>query len=226
MKESKPNIVYENLKNSIMNLELKPGQGIVEANIAAQYHVSRTPVRDALRRLEFEGFLEKRNNAGSSVALIDMDQIIDAVYMREKIELAVIEEFITTCKEADIIKLNIELAKQKRLLDNEQDSMILSKRFMELDCLFHSILFDKVGKRKIWDRLQGLNQHYHRFRLLLNLYDRKRIEIACESHAKMVEAISRKEVEETKKIYSQHLYYGVESSAADLKNNMQWFVHE
>ena len=65
VKETKPNKVYEDLKAMILTFKLKPGEAIGEVDIAQKFGVSRTPVRDAFKRLEAEGLIEVKSHSGT-----------------------------------------------------------------------------------------------------------------------------------------------------------------
>ena len=103
--------VYNQLKEEIMFLELLPGQSIIEVDTSKRFNVSRTPVRAAFNRLESEGLVLIKPKYGSFVTLIDIDEISDLMYMREKLELAVLMdvEHITKSQE---VKLNVLLLQQ------------------------------------------------------------------------------------------------------------------
>ena len=71
-------LTHEDLKSWILTFKLKPGQAIGEVDIAQQFGVSRTPVRDAFKRLEVDGLIEVKSHIGTYVTLIDVNQITDA----------------------------------------------------------------------------------------------------------------------------------------------------
>ena len=78
--------IYGVLKEKIQFLEMKPGERIVEADLSAEYGVSRTPVREALKRLEEEGFVSIYPQRGTYVSLIDMKLVKEMAYMRHILE--------------------------------------------------------------------------------------------------------------------------------------------
>src|SRR5262245_63311364 len=78
--------VYEHLKNLIVSGRLLPGAQIVEENITLQLEVSRTPIREALQRLEFEGLVDVRAHKGSFVSLLDDESLREIFEFREVID--------------------------------------------------------------------------------------------------------------------------------------------
>ena len=78
--------VYDRLRAAILSGDLAPGAPIIEAEIAATLGASRTPVREALRRLETEGMLEPRGNRGSVVRELHLDEVVCIFEIREALE--------------------------------------------------------------------------------------------------------------------------------------------
>ncbi len=79
-KVKKPNRVYDNIKAAILNMNIKPGQSIGEIDVANFFGVSRTPVRDAFKKLEADGLVEIKSHIGTFVTLIDLEQIADTIF--------------------------------------------------------------------------------------------------------------------------------------------------
>src|SRR6185503_914225 len=77
---------YQELRNALRSGVLKPGDRIMEVPIAEQLNVSRTPVRDAIRRLESEGLLEHESRSGLVVATLDRRAVAELYEMREVLE--------------------------------------------------------------------------------------------------------------------------------------------
>ena len=151
VKETKPNKVYEDLKAMILTFKLKPGEAIGEVDIAQKFGVSRTPVRDAFKRLEAEGLIEVKSHIGTYVALIDVNQISDAIFIREHIEKAVISELCQNYKISLNMRINYILKTQEKLLQNDMDPVDLAQKFLEVDNEFHRTLFEAAGRESVWE---------------------------------------------------------------------------
>src|SRR5580658_1901535 len=78
--------IHDRLRSAILSGELAPGSPIIEAELAARLGASRTPVREALRRLETEGLLEPRGLRGSVVRVLDSGEIDCLFEIREALE--------------------------------------------------------------------------------------------------------------------------------------------
>ena len=80
--KSRGEMVGETLKQEILDLRLKPGQMISENDVCDRFGVSRTPVREALRLLQEQGFVETVPYRGTYVTLLSLDNIKQMIYMR------------------------------------------------------------------------------------------------------------------------------------------------
>ena len=106
--------VYEALKEDILHLVLQPGAAISEIETAEHFHISRTPVRDAFKRLEREGLLEIQPHIGTFISLIDLDTITDVLYIRDVLECATLTALIPIYDETLDLHVQI-LLKTKKL---------------------------------------------------------------------------------------------------------------
>lgn len=78
--------VYERLREAIVEQRYRPGERLVEQRVAAELAVSRTPVREALRRLEAEGLVTITTNRGAAVRDVDLDEVVDLYGLRARLE--------------------------------------------------------------------------------------------------------------------------------------------
>ena len=127
--------VFDTLHEQIVTLQLKPGDRISEADIAAQFGVSRQPVRDAFSRLANLDLLLIRPQRATEVRRFSMRQIEKSRFIRSAIEKEVLRRAATLCNEADKSLLNKALT--------EQEAAVVAKdveRFGQLDYEFHEVL--------------------------------------------------------------------------------------
>jgi len=89
LSQSTASIVYNGLRQKIIDLTLKPGTLLVEQKLAHEYGVSRTPVREVLVWLASEGLVEILRNRGAMVAPIRVDAVRTAQFVRESLEISV-----------------------------------------------------------------------------------------------------------------------------------------
>lgn len=222
-KEKKPNKVYDSLKEAILYMKIKPGQSIGEVEIANSFSVSRTPVRDAFKKLEADGLLEIKSHIGTFVSLIDLEQIVDTIFMRENIEKAIIKSLAENPQRIHNIRIAYILNAQRELLESEITGQQLASKFMELDNEFHRLLFELAGRPNIWERLQSQRHHYDRFRIFLNNDDREKLTRIYQQHLDISKRINAKDAEKAVKIYEEHVYYNVMNSTEIIMSNKHYF---
>lgn len=224
-KEKKPNKVYETLKEDILYMRIKPGEAIGEVEIANKFGVSRTPVRDAIRRLEADGLVEVKSHIGTYVTLIDLDQIADVIYMREKIEKAVLKDLANNYESnKGSLKLILLLDKQKELLDSDIDDSEIAVEFVKLDNEFHKTIFEMTGRLGIWEFLQSIEYHYDRFRVFVNYGSREKNYKLYEEHRRLLKEVMDGNIEKVYKTFEDHLYYGVSNGTHEVLKNKEFFT--
>lgn len=203
--------VYAQLKERILHLELPPGAAISEIETAAAYHISRTPVRDAFKRLEQEGFLEIRPHIGTFISLIDLNAVSDVLYIREVLEFSVFSDLARSDTFSDVHIRRI-LRHQKELLEADISIQELSRSFIISDNEFHIALFDAAGRKHIIEFLYGYNSQYERFRTFINFNGKDDIQKLYESHILILECIISKDLDRLKDCIHHHLYDGFSSN--------------
>ena len=216
--------IYNQLRDEIMFLELLPGEFISEIETAARFGVSRTPIRDVFKRLENEGMLQIMPQKGTFVSLIDLRHLSDMMYMREKLELAVIKDIIESGSNTDLVKLRLLILKQKKLFEEEMSQMERSKQFIIADNEFHSLIFNIVGKDSLWKLISQTTPHYHRFRALNNLQNEKVLSTLFDEHMHILTLLESKDKETLMNLYNRHIYGGVENMAEIISKNESYFI--
>lgn len=220
---SKPESLYEKLRKEILYLELEPGQFISEIETAKRFEVSRTPVRDAFKRLENEGLLEIRSHIGTFVSLIDLENIDDILYMREKLEVAVLKDVSMQITQLQEIRLNYILLKQKELFEKDLTEKELAKEFIMADDEFHEAIFEMAGRSNIWQYLSSIEHHYERMRMLLNFTDKEMLYTLYEEHVQILKSVVEKDVETLSKLFESHLYGGLQRGKQKIFEKPEYF---
>lgn len=124
--------VYRVLRQAIVTMQFSPGQALSEQEIADQLGVSRQPVREAFIKLSEAGLLTIRPQRGSFVVKISVKQVLDARFVREAVETAVVRKACETITPAGIAELRDLLKAQWDIADEP-----VPVRFLELDEAFH-----------------------------------------------------------------------------------------
>ncbi len=154
-------VVFEYLRESILNGELKPGERLMEINLAEQLGVSRTPVREAIRKLEKEKFVEMLPRKGAYVADLTAKDILDVLEMRIILEgfAAALAAERMTDEEISLLECSLKgfqdaVARQDRLVMVEKDNE------------FHDLIFQATKNNKLIEIVKDLHDQFQRFRLI------------------------------------------------------------
>jgi DNA-binding GntR family transcriptional regulator len=153
--------VYENLRERIVTLELKPGVSLSRQAVADFYTVSQTPVREALLRLEEEGLVEVYPQSKTLVARIDLAQARQTQFLRTAIELEVAHALIQGSSQRVLVLARRTLEDQERA--HESGDLRL---FDRLDREFHLTLCSAVGQSALWELVMSRSGHIDRLRKL------------------------------------------------------------
>ncbi|WAH37553.1 GntR family transcriptional regulator [Alicyclobacillus dauci] len=143
--------VYAQIKQLILQNTLKPGDSLLERDIAEQLGVSRTPVREALKLLEHEGWVHTVPWKGVFVRDLSDEEVKDIIELRIAIETYVIREITNSIPDEVIDRLSQELEKSRTL--SEQGEY---QKAVEIDQRFHFVLADMLHNKKIVSLLTTL----------------------------------------------------------------------
>ncbi|KYO67284.1 GntR family transcriptional regulator [Thermovenabulum gondwanense] len=202
-------IVFQALREAIISGELKPGERLMEVQLAEEMGVSRTPVREAIRKLELEGLVVMVPRKGAYVAGLSMKDAADVFEVRQSLEglaAALAAERITDeeIESLERVLLEINDAAEKNDLD-----LIIQK-----DAEFHNILFKASRNDRLVQIISNLKEQIDRFRIQ-SFENPGRLKKLMEEHKKIVEAITERNVEKAKKLAEEHIEK-VENNVMDI----------
>lgn len=220
------NEIYEILKAEIVSLELAPGDFIGEVEISKRFHISRTPIREVFKRLEYDGLIRAIRNKGTVITPINFSAITEFMFIREKVEVGIIEEILPSIQPEFIAQLKLALIKQRKVLDDESLTPVhRSQKFFEEDNAFHEILFLAANKSSIWYKLSNYMPDYRRFRSIsAELNNEENFKELFLHHTKILESIQEKDFSTIKQIYKTHIYSGVDNLADIISEKENYFV--
>lgn len=200
------NEIISQLKKEILSLQVKPGTIISEATLSERFQLSRTPIRDILKQLSLEGYIDIYPQKGSIVSYIDLESVEQIIYLRSTLEKEIIKELSTNIPLQGLHQLKNILTLQKNCI-NTDDGF---EDFMSLDDTFHKTLFELAGRIFLWDIIQQFNVHYVRYRKLHMLKKDKLIDIHQE-HKLIVTHIINKETHKIDELVHHHIRADVSS---------------
>lgn len=200
--ENSKQFTYRILKENIMNLSLKPGEEISEAEISEALNVSRTPVREAIVKLKEEKLINVFPQKGSLVSRMNLKLIEEAAFLREICDKEILK---IVCQEKDKETLLKELKKnleyQRIAVEYDENTY----EFFRLDNLFHELIYTHCNKINIWKAIKRLSTHYDRLRLFDTLEKMNFLEIISQ-HEGIISVLENEEKEKVDYIIENHLF--------------------
>mgnify|MGYP003562381594 FL=1 len=154
--------VYQTLRHAILALEYRPGEILRKPEICEALGVSRSPVADAVARLQTEGLVDVVPQAGTFVARFSMQEIREGAFLREAIELAAIERVAEIVTDDQVLQLRRNLAVQAALV---ADADI--QGFYALDAAMHELLLSFTGFPRLAQVSETAWAHVNRARQLI-----------------------------------------------------------
>ncbi len=193
-------VVFENLREAILEGQLKPGQRLMEVQLAEQLGVSRTPVREAIRKLELEGLVVMLPRKGAYVANMSLKDVIDVLEIRSSLEGLAAYLAAERIHEDDVKKLR-EIAEDfKKSIENKDDVDILLKKDVE----FHEFIFNATKNKKLSQIINSLWEQVYRFRATY-ISDFDTSDNLVIEHNNILEAIISGNNEDAKKYAMEHI---------------------
>ncbi|WP_044478222.1 GntR family transcriptional regulator [Paenibacillus antibioticophila] len=191
-------VTYNKIKEDIMNMALEPGMDVSVQKLSERYGVSRTPVREAVVRLQQSGLVEIYPQRKTVVSKIDLQRVREEWFIRTSLEAAVVDDFIRKCSELVADTMQELINKQKKYMDK--------KHFIEFyhkDNRFHQLIFETAGVSLAWYTIEEVASHYNRICLLHGKMEGAR-QSHISQHENMVAAIRRRDVEALRQAVKEH----------------------
>lgn len=190
--------IYSVLREMILTFELYPGSRVTETELAEYFEVSRTPIREALLKLENEGHLSIRAKQGCFIRQIDIAELSQYYQVRIALEIAAVEDACTHMPTTEVERL-ISLW----IPDNKPDQ-ISANAMEEWDESFH-IAIALGGKNEVLVKyLQDINDHIRVIRRV-DFDNTERIKRTFEEHHNILLAILHRDAATAKSLIKRHI---------------------
>ena len=209
--------VFEKLENDIVSGVYPRGEILTELKLVEQLGVSRTPIREALRRLEQERLIQE-SGKGSVVVGITTQDLIDIMEIRQRIEG--LAAFYATKR---ITAEGLEELNRIHELQQFYYEKLDMERLREMDDRFHDAMYRWSGSTVLCDTLRPLHKKTQRYRKL-SLGDQERLAISVQQHNDILQAIVSGDADLAQKLITEHIdtakqymvgRFGHESADAD-----------
>jgi DNA-binding GntR family transcriptional regulator len=192
-------VVFNAIRDAIVSGKIPPGKRLVEKQLADKIGVSRTPVREALRKLELEGFIEMIPRKGALVKALNEKDIRDILEIRASLEGLAARLACANMVPAELRKLK----KIKREFNDAQKENNLELMLLK-DVELHDLIFESAKNKRLIQFINNLREQIYRLRLTYLKDDDFRDQIARE-HDELVAAIERGDAEKAEAISTTHI---------------------
>ena len=199
-------VVFHTLREAILTGELEPGEHLMEVKLANKLGVSRTPVREAIRKLELEGLVVMTPRRSAEVAKITKEDLIDVLEVRKVLEIMY--------NGKDLIKLRENLKCFKLYINKNSVTEIATT-----DVQFHEIIYNSTGNRRLNQILYNLREQMYRYRLEY-IKDRQTRKNLILEHDEIIQSIQERDIERAKKAILIHIEKQEETILGNMDKNL------
>lgn len=185
-------VVTTALRDAILSGELRPGERLLQEQLADQLRVSRIPLRDALRRLEAEGLVRIGPHRGAEVASLTRADVLEIYEVRVALEPDLMRRAVAALGPADIKRL-VDMSEQMDARVDKPAEGLRARR------AFYSELYTYAGRPRVHRLILGLRDDVQRYHVLKN------VAAALHDHAELRECIRVKDADRAAQAHTTHL---------------------
>lgn len=182
-------VVFQTLRQAILRGELEPGERLMEIHLAQKLGVSRTPVREAIRKLELEGLVMMIPRRGAIVAEITVKDLEDVLELRTVLEELAVKRACRLITEEQLEELEGLAEQFVQSLDGD-DVAACAQADME----FHDAIYTSTGNGRLVQILNNLREQMYRYRMEY-LKDKQTYSQLIQDHEEIIEALRQRDEE-------------------------------
>lgn len=194
--------VFENLKQAIIRGDIPPGERLVESRLADMLNISRTPVREAIHKLEREGFLEKLPKGGFSVPGLTRRDIEETFGIRGALESYAARLAAEKHTESDLDALEQKIEEYRECLATDEVDELA-----RINTEFHDLLYSLSRSPRLVKMINDLRDQIYRFRQMI-LKQEAMAKASNEDHLQMLEYIRKRDGDGVERIVREHIIRG------------------
>ena len=193
-------VVFNTLREAILKGDLKPGERLMELQLASKLGVSRTPIREAIRKLELEGLVIMIPRKGAEVADITEKSLRDVLEVRKALEELAVQLACEKITQEELEELEKAGENFKKVLKRSKDITEVA----EADVRFHDVIYMATDNQKLIHLLNKLREQMYRYRVEY-LKNPDVHEQLTQEHEEIVYHIKRREKVEATAVTCQHI---------------------
>lgn len=192
-------VIFNSLREAIIIGELKPGERLMEVQLAEKMGVSRTPVREAIRKLELEGLVDMVPRRGAQVANLSIKDIMDVLEIRAALDA--LAAALAAKKMTDDEMLELKSAFDQFVTNVEKENINGS---IKKDVEFHEIIYRASRNEKLIQIINNLREQVQRFRIIY-IKDIKSHRGLIQEHNEIYNAICKKDAKMAGEMARMHI---------------------
>ncbi len=193
-------VVFNTLRQAILHGEMEPGERLMEIQLAQKLGVSRTPIREAIRKLELEGLVVMIPRKGAEVAHITEKDMRDVLEVRCTLEELAME---LACK-----NVTSELLTELKAANRVFEASVVSKdvvAIVDADVHFHDVIYTMTNNARLIQIINKLREQMYRYRLEY-IKDARTHSILINEHNEIIQKLENQDVNEAKSVMRQHIH--------------------
>lgn len=192
-------VVFNTLRKAILRGNLEPGERLREIHLADKLGVSRTPIREAIRKLELEGLVVMIPRKGAVVAEITEKSLRDVLEVRRALEALAVRLACEKILDEEVEELKVAAKAFEEALETGDVTA-----FAEADVKFHDIIYRATDNQRLIQLLYNLREQMYRYRVeYLKREDSH--ETLLEEHLAIIDTIERRDEENAVKAVCTHI---------------------
>lgn len=192
-------VVFTTLRQAILKGELQPGERLMEITLANKLGVSRTPIREAIRKLELEGLVVMIPRRGAHVAHITVQELNDVLEVRRGLEELAIKKACDRITEEEMQMLEAAAEEFSKLVDSDNLTELA-----EADVRFHDVIYEATHNRRLVQIVNNLREQMYRYRMEY-LKEADARHLLDSEHKEICRAIREKDIMKAHDCICQHI---------------------
>jgi len=192
--------VYDEIRARIISLDMPPGSTLVRSELAEQFDVSQSPVREAILRLEQDGLVISYPQSRTVVTHIDVSRVREEHFLRMAVECEVVRRLAADPNSETMLKAKGILKMQAALVDDVEQTAL----FKQLDEAFHETLFAGVDQSNLHRQITARCGHLARVRTV-DLPRAGKMNAVYEGHQAVLDAVEAGDGDGAARMMREHL---------------------
>lgn len=201
MASSSSSVVFEEIKSRIISGDMQPGEHLIEAKLAELFSISRTPIREALRRLGEAGLVVFSRHQGVRVRKWTRDEILDSYEIRGAMEAIAAKRAALNLSQLQLERLKVLHDGMCRMVDSEDIDI---ENITELNAEFHRIIVQSTNSMRLMSTLKNVVE-IPLVRRTFARYTKSQLSRSMAHHQELISAFEKKDGEWASSVMKCHI---------------------